>query len=193
MWTRSFLILHGVENRRPSDHWQHILAQRLREGGEQVFYPQLPDPDRPALGAWTEAIEAESAMMRGERIVVCHSLACTAWLHLAAARGGAPPADRLLLVAPPGPSAFSWEAIAPFSAASLDPAGLRLSEATPRLVCSDDDPYCPEGADEVFGRPLGCDVDTLAGAGHLAVPDGYGAWPAVHTWCIDPATRLTAG
>ena len=67
MWRRSFLILHGVENRRPAGHWQYDLAQRLRERGEQVFYPQLPDPDRPALAAWTEAIGAELEMMRGER------------------------------------------------------------------------------------------------------------------------------
>jgi predicted alpha/beta hydrolase family esterase len=73
MRRRSFLILHGVENRRPAGHWQYDLAQRLRERGEQVFYPQLPDPDRPALAAWTEAIEAALAMMRGERVVVCHS------------------------------------------------------------------------------------------------------------------------
>ena len=49
MWRRSFLILHGVENRRPAEHWQYDLAQRLRERGEQVFYPQLPNPDPPAL------------------------------------------------------------------------------------------------------------------------------------------------
>jgi uncharacterized protein len=58
MWRRSFLILHGVENRRPAGHWQYDLAQRLRERGERVFYPQLPDPDRPALPAWIEAIGA---------------------------------------------------------------------------------------------------------------------------------------
>jgi hypothetical protein len=57
MWNRSFLILHGVENRRPAEHWQSDLAQRLREHGEQLFYPQLPDPDRPTLAAWVEAIE----------------------------------------------------------------------------------------------------------------------------------------
>jgi uncharacterized protein len=106
MWNRSFPILHGVENRRPAEHWQYDLAQRLRERREQVFYPQLADPDRPALAAWIEAIEAELGMMRGERVVVCHSLACAAWFHLAAAHEE-PPADRVLLVSPPGPAAFS--------------------------------------------------------------------------------------
>jgi uncharacterized protein len=190
MWRRSFLILHGVQNRRPAGHWQYDLAQRLRERGEQVFYPQLPDPDRPALAAWIEAIEAELAMMRGERVVVCHSLACAAWLHLAAGRNE-PAADRVLLVAPPGPSQFSWDVISGFTPAALDLSTLKLATTTTRLACSDDDPYCPEGAAEAFGRPLGCDVDLLTGAGHVAIPDGYGPWRPALEWCLDPAARLT--
>jgi predicted alpha/beta hydrolase family esterase len=189
MWNRSFLILHGVENRRPAEHWQYELAQRLREGGEQVFYPVLPDPDRPTLAAWIEAIEAELGMMRGERVVVCHSLACTAWFHLAAGRDE-PPADRVLLVSPPGPTAFSWDVIAGFTPEPLDLTRLKPAVTTPRLVCSDNDPYCPEGGAEVFGRPLGCDVDLLRAAGHVAVPDGYGPWPSVLEWCLDPSARL---
>jgi hypothetical protein len=43
MWRRSFLILHGGENRRPAGHWQYDLAQRLRQRREQVFYPHIPD------------------------------------------------------------------------------------------------------------------------------------------------------
>ncbi len=190
MWSRSFLILHGVENRRPAEHWQHDLAQRLRERDEQVFYPQLPDPERPTLAAWIEAINAELGMTRGERIVVCHSLACIAWLH-ASAMSDEPLADRVLLVSPPGPSAFSWDVIAAFAPAPLNLTRLRLAVATPRLACSDNDPYCPEGAAEVYGRPLGCDVDLLTGAGHVAVPDGYGPWPSALDWCMDPAARLT--
>jgi uncharacterized protein len=113
MRRRSFLILHGVENQRPAGHWRYDLAQRLRERGEQVSYPQLPDPDRPALAAWVEDIKAELGMMLGERVVVCHSLACAAWFHLAAGCDE-PPASRVLLVSPPGPSQFSWDAITGF-------------------------------------------------------------------------------
>ena len=189
MWKRSFLILHGVENRRPAAHWQYDLAQQLRERGERVFYPQLPDPDRPSLAAWTEVIEAELAMMRGERVVVCHSLSSVAWLHVAASAGD-PLASRVLLVSPPGPTQFSWDVIADFTPVSLDLDGLQLAEATSRLACSDNDPYCPEGAAEAYGRPLGCDVDLLAGAGHISIPDGYGPWPSALEWCLDPSTRL---
>ncbi|WP_027345581.1 RBBP9/YdeN family alpha/beta hydrolase [Hamadaea tsunoensis] len=190
MWSRTFLILHGVENRRPADHWEHHLARSLRERGEQVFYPQLPDPDRPVPEDWFEVIAAELAMMRGERIVVAHSLGAVAWLHVAA-RSATPPADRVLLVSPPGPSAFGWDAIAPFTPADLDLGSLRLSVAQPRLTCSDNDHYCPEGADQAYGVPLGADVDLLPGAGHITIGDGYGDWPSVLGWCLDPANRLT--
>ncbi|MFL6074492.1 MAG: RBBP9/YdeN family alpha/beta hydrolase [Mycobacteriales bacterium] len=193
MWTRSFLIVHGVENWRPAGHWQYELAQGLRARGEQVFYPQLPDADRPSLAAWLAAVEAELAMMRGERVAVCHSLACATWFHLAAGRaGGEPPVDRVLLVSPPGPAAFSWDTIAGFSPAALDLAGLKLAATTPRLVCSDNDPYCPDGAAQVFGRPLGWDVDLLPGAGHVTAEDGYGPWPSALGWCLDPTTRVAA-
>jgi predicted alpha/beta hydrolase family esterase len=191
-WPRSFLILHGVENHRPAEHWQYRLALQLRAHGEQVFYPQLPDVDRPTLSRWIHAVQAELAMTRGERIVVCHSLSCALWLHLTAAVGGRPPADRVLLVCPPGPSAFSWDAIAGFDPAALQLPSLKLSVATPRLVCSDDDPYCVEPAAEVYGEPLGCEVDLLPGAGHISLVEGYGHWPAVFEWCLDPATRLRA-
>lgn len=52
--------------------------------------------------------------MRGKRVVVRHSLACTTWRQLPAPNRGET-ADRVVLVAPPGPSAFSWETIAGFS------------------------------------------------------------------------------
>ncbi|WP_290869297.1 alpha/beta hydrolase [Hamadaea sp.] len=120
--------------------------------------------------------------MRGERVVVAHSLGAIAWLH-AADRGTT--ADRVLLVSPPGPSAFAWDVIAPF-----DPAGLD-QPISARLACSDNDPYCPEGAADAYGHLLRGDVDVLPGAGHITVADGYGPWPSASAWCLDPSTRLT--
>jgi predicted alpha/beta hydrolase family esterase len=107
-------------------------------------------------------------------------------------RGGghAPSLCTVLLVGPPGPAQFSWDVIAGFAPGVLDLTRLKLAATTPRLACSDNDPYCAEGAAAVFGRPLGCDVDLLTGAGHVAIPDGYGPWPSVLQWCLDPAARL---
>jgi len=190
---RRFLVLHGWENHRPVEHWQWWLVDRLRTDGEQALYPQLPAPEAPVLTDWLEVLAGEWRQMGdGERIVVAHSLGCLLWMH-AAARGLAdPPADRVLLVAPPSPLVTAGiPAIAGFRA-PLDAGALRASSKAPvRLVASEADPYSREApAAEVYGRPLGLDAETLPGAGHLTIEDGYGTWPAVLAWCRDGDVRF---
>jgi predicted alpha/beta hydrolase family esterase len=191
---RRFLVLHGWQHHRPPDHWAWWLTETLRERGEQVLYPQLPDPDHPRLTAWLETFAAEWAQLgRGQRVVVAHSLGCLLWLRAAAEGLTVPPADRVLLVAPPSPEVTrATPEMAEFDA-PLDAVALRRSSRdVVRLACSDADVYSTEGtAAEVYGRPLGLDVDLLPGARHLSDDDGYGSWPAVLGWCLDPATLLT--
>jgi predicted alpha/beta hydrolase family esterase len=184
MSSRRFLILHGIENHRPPGHWQHWLAERLRTRGEQVLYPQLPEPDDPRPEAWHELLEAELAMLGdGERIVVCHSLGCTLWLAHAAgdAPGGA---ARALLVAPPAPEVIRRAAPA-FAAPLPDRDAVLAAAPATEIVASDADPYNPPGAAATHGAPLGLPVRTVSGAGHFTPDDGFGAWPAVERWCTD--------
>ena len=174
MGARNFLILHGLEGSGPG-HWQTWLAARLRADNERVAYPDLPDADMPSLAAWRSALEGELlALPEGETIVVCHSLSCLLWLHHVG-EGGAQ-ADRALLVAPPSESAGVPQ-IAGFFPVPL-PA---LTGA--RLVCGDNDPYCPEGAQHVYGV-LGIPVDVIPGGAQLNPDAGYGPWPAVEAWCV---------
>ncbi len=191
--TRRFLVLHGWENHRPPEHWEWQLVDALRARGEQVLYPQLPSPDQPVLEEWLDAFAAEWLQMGGgERIVVAHSLGCLLWLH-AAERGLVdPPADRVLLAAPPSPAVTaSLPEVAGF-VAPQDPASVwASSRADVRLVASDDDVYSTEGtAHALYGGPLGLDSEILPGAGHLTIDDGFGPWPAVLAWALDPATRF---
>src|SRR5437763_10109289 len=99
----SFLILHGWQGSGPR-HWQSWLATRLRERGERVSYPQLPEPDAPRLDRWLDALEQALAREPGGLAVLCHSLACVLWLQHAH-RSAVASAERVLLVAPPSPSA----------------------------------------------------------------------------------------
>ena len=182
---RRFLILHGIENRRPPEHWQHRLAEDLRGRGEQVQYPQLPRTNAPPFDEWDDLLRAELAQMGdAERIVVCHSLGSTLWLRAAAAGGVT--ADRVLLVAPP--SRRVTLRVAPSFAAGgridLD-AAARAADSYD-LVCSDADPYNPEGESRAVAASLGARLHEIAGAGHLAVADGYGPWPAARQWCESP-------
>ena len=182
--SRRFLILHGLENRRPPEHWHRWLTQRLRDRGEQAVYPQLPDPQAPRLAEWEDVLRTELEMLGdGERVVVCHSLGCTLWL-LAAAQ---PPVDRVLLVAPP--SRRACVRLAPsFANRRLDPAAASACARETTLVCSDADPYNEEGEGPALADAIGARLHVVAGAGHLSVDDGYGSWPAVEAWCLDPAS-----
>ncbi|MFE2042654.1 RBBP9/YdeN family alpha/beta hydrolase [Streptomyces sp. NPDC059477] len=183
----SYLILHGWQNHRPEQHWQHWLADRLDALGHQVVYPQLPDPDEPELEVWLAEYGRHLAALAGpERVVVAHSLSVLTWLH-AVARGIPQDIDRVLLVAPP-----SYRVVADLpEVAAFGPPPLDVTLRGARMVGTDNDPYCPEGAGPLYAGPLGIPVDVLPGAGHLDLPAGYGAWPGVLDWCLDGEARVT--
>jgi predicted alpha/beta hydrolase family esterase len=188
----AFLVVHGWQNHRPEGHWQRWLSDELRGLGQDVAYPAMPSPDEPDVDEWLDVLDRELAAMprTGERVVVCHSLACLLWLHAAVAGRVLDPVDRLLLVAPPSPAvALSYPLIAAFAPPPVTAAQLAATTRRARLVASDDDPYCPGGAHVEYGS-LGLDADVLAGAGHLDLEAGYGSWPSVLRWCLDPVTRL---
>ena len=169
---RSFLILHGWQGSGPG-HWQTWLAARLRGNGEHVAYPDLPDADAPLLSQWLDVLHGELDSLSGERTVLCHSLSCVLWLHHVE-RGG-DQAERVLLVAPP----CEREELASFF-----PAPMPHLEGDARVVCSDDDPYCPGGAVSRYAEPLGVPAEVLPGAGHVNPDAGFGAWPEVEAWCV---------
>jgi predicted alpha/beta hydrolase family esterase len=193
---RRFLILHGVDNWRPREHWQWWLTEQLRRLGEQVLYPQLPSPSSPALDVWLAVLHGELGQLGdGERVVVAHSCGVALWLLAAPQIEPAERVDRVLLVAPPGRSAF----IPPYRAflpVGLDRAAVaRASAAPPLVLTSDNDPYCSEGLEEyraVYTDALGLHHRVLPGAGHVSIEDGFGPWPAVLNWCLqagDPWAR----
>jgi hypothetical protein len=189
----SFLIVHGWENRRPAGHWQHWLAGELAAQGHQVRYPQFPEPDEPVLDDWLALLREELGRLDGaERVLICHSLAVLLFWQAAPTLGELRP-DRVLLVAPPSPDVLrKYAAVTAFA-----PPGIEISAPDPgllrraRLVAADDDPYFPGGAAPVYAERFGVDVDVIPGAGHLDLPAGYGAWPSVLQWCLDPAVRIS--
>ena len=188
MADRRFLILHGVENWRPREHWQWWLTDQLRRRGEQVLYPQLPSPSSPALDEWLAVLHGELAQLgHGERIVIAHSCSVALWLLAAPEVTPDERVDRVVLVAPPGPSAFT----APYRAflpVGIDRSAVaRASKVPPVVVSSDNDPYCPEGQESyrsTYTASLGLDHEIVPGAGHISVDEGYGPWPAILEWCL---------
>ncbi len=185
---RRFLVLHGIENHRPPDHWQHWLTERLRSRGEQVLYPQLPDADDPAPPAWRDIVKAELGMLGdGERIVICHSLACALWLSMAAEESIA--VDRVLFVSPPAADVLTQVAPA-FADFPVRRDRVCRSTKSLHIAASDNDPYNLRGAQSTHGDPLEVDVQVVAGAGHITPADGFGPWPAVEAWCLNSGASL---
>ncbi len=190
-----YLILHGWQNRRPDGHWQRWLAGELEARGALVRYPQLPEPDEPLLGQWIEALEVQlRGTHAGSLTVVAHSLGCQLWLAYAARRAergeSTPVAKRIVLVAPPAPDVLlGIPEIAAFAqtlggAAAREALAATASERG-TVVASTDDPFCPEGAEEAYARPLDLEFVPVTGGGHLTMDDGYGPFPLV----LELATR----
>ncbi|MFN8150790.1 MAG: alpha/beta hydrolase [Solirubrobacterales bacterium] len=189
MADRSFLILHGFGYDGDPAHWHAWLERSLRERGERVARPLLPDPERPSLAAWSEIASSELEAMAGERIVIAHSLGVLTWIHLSPSLEG--PVERLLLVSPPEDAEVPAGG-EQFHVGDFDPAPLRASCARAiRLVRGEGDPYSPGGVPP-WAEEAGCEVDAIAGAEHLNPDDGYGEWPSLLAWCEEPGTRITA-
>ncbi|HEX6388679.1 MAG TPA: alpha/beta fold hydrolase, partial [Solirubrobacteraceae bacterium] len=94
------LILHGWQGNDPG-HWQTWLADELLSAGADVLYPDLPECDQPCPDRWGHAVHEQLRALAaepGERVVVCHSLGCVAWLREAARIPPAQRVDRVVLV-----------------------------------------------------------------------------------------------
>jgi uncharacterized protein len=188
---QQFLVVHGWQNRRPTGHWQQWLVSRLSARGHRVRYPQLPGPDWPVLKEWLAVLEEQLDGGNSSNLtVICHSLGCISWLHLADQGSIQLPVRRVLFVAPPGPAFLAAEpALTEFQAPAMKTASLG-SLTRPRLVCADNDPYCPERADLIYGERF--DIDLIDGQGHFDLPAGYGRWESLLNWCEDPTQRITS-
>jgi uncharacterized protein len=190
--SRAFVLLHGWQNRREPEHWHHWLHDQLVARGFVVRYPQLPDPDAPSLDAWIDAHRAQlDACGTADVTVVCHSLSVPTWLH-AFARGDVGEVENVILVAPPSASVLAQLELAEFiwRPTGDDAVGARGAAV---MVVGPDDPNCPEGPDDEYVQPLGLPKIVIPGGGHLSINDGYGPWPQLLDWCLDPSTLPSAG
>jgi predicted alpha/beta hydrolase family esterase len=176
------VLLHGLNGAGP-DHWQTWLRAELAELGRDVRYPDLPDPDDPHLDEWLAAFrDALTGLPDDGFDVVCHSLASIVWMHHASDPGTTPRPARVALISPPSPHT-ALPVITEFFPPPIDIDAIRTAADGTVLVGGDDDPYCPEGVTEAYGRPLKIATTVIPGGGHLNAESGYGPWPAVLDWC----------
>jgi predicted alpha/beta hydrolase family esterase len=125
--------------------------------------------------------------MEGERIVLCHSLACLLWMRNARDTDEQQ-ADRVLLVAPG--CLYDVPAIARFSPDGVTAADLERAAPETLMVCSAPDPYCPESAPKAFPGVFPR-IEVVDDGGHLNPETGYGPWPAVEDWALGLRDQLS--
>jgi predicted alpha/beta hydrolase family esterase len=206
----TFLLLHGWQNRRPADHWQHLLADELVDRGLTVSYPQLPSPDEPDRAAWEAVVRSEHAALGpGPVTVVCHSLSTLLWLRIQA---GPEPlaADRVALVSPPSPELIAGQdavhafvdggdglgGVGPDSPEALLFDGRLLSAGAAGdsvVVAGDDDPWLPLGLGDTWRGRLEARQVVVGGGGHLTPDSGYGRWPAMTAWALGQRGEAALG
>ncbi len=180
-----YLILHGRGGSGPG-HWQSWLAERLLTRRCNVRFPRFPTPDQPDLQAWLVVLKEELAAFGADSrlTVVCHSLAVLLWLHFVE-RQTAKLADRVILVAPPGPGP-NVSKFPTFFPPPLNSAAIARTAGVTRLICSNADPYCAEPAARYYGKTLNLDVLLLPDeAAHINIDSGFGPWPLIETMCMD--------
>lgn len=98
----------------------------------------------------------------------------------------------MLLVSTPSPRVLGRHPdVAAIAQPRPDAAAIAAAAGSTRLVCSDDDPYCPETAPVAYSD-LAVDTDIIPGEQHLDPDAGYGVWPSAIAWCLDPTVRLVA-
>ncbi len=182
-----FVILHGWENRRPSDHWEHWLSDELAARGHEVDYPQLPEPDAPDLATWLELLDG--LVTRGEREVtlVAHSLATSLWLTRLARGGSTGLVTRLALVAVPSPSMLAPTIVGSF--VGFAPRLEALPGVETRVFEGEGDEYSPGGLRAEFDVDPGVPVELVPGGGHLIPATGFGPWPRMLEWALGDGAR----
>jgi hypothetical protein len=163
-------------------------AAELRNNGNQVWYPQFPNPDFPDTADWQELLQQESAMMDevsgGEKIAIAHSLGTVNWLLGALTNQFLKPFDRVLLVAIPDPAITSQapgikgEALE-YQHPNLVPQMHKWARSI-TVLASDQDRWQPEGPG--FYDSLALETLIFPGAGHFSLDDGFGPYSGIAKW-----------
>jgi uncharacterized protein len=152
-----------------TDHWQsrwqrHFKTARRVEQDDWVT-PRCDD----WVARIVEAVEAATR----PAILVAHGLGVVAVVHAAPHFRATRPAGAFL-VAPPDleASQSNGAALRGFAPVPMQP----LPFAS-KLIGSSTDPGCTLERTQAMGAAWGSDVSIIAGAGHIDIASGHGAWP----------------
>ena len=180
------VILHGT-NGSPSElKWQVWLRELLESSGYEVFFPQLPDCDKPDLQKYDTFLQA-SGWDFTDNVIVGHSSGATTLLHLlqqewfphirSAVLVGTFMNERLL-------SAASWYESGQFDelfTEGFDIEVIKQHSDKFYFVHGDDDPYCDYGDAKNLNDNLNGEFLTIKGGGHIASSANIDTLPSLES------------
>ena len=179
--TPRVLILHGLYGNTP-DHWQSILANDLKKQGVPAAYPELPRKDTPVLAEWLEVFSAQVECFRPD-ILVGHSLGVLLILHALDMN----PDLRFRKIALVAPPAFNLPIPEAETFFPVPDSVIRHRTEEGILLCSDNDPWCPLDQSRYIEAHLGFFTKRLHGKGHINPEAGFGPWPEMFEWVVQPS------
>ncbi len=178
---KNIVIIHGL-NGSPKGHWQYILNEELGVEGENVFFPQFSNNNRPNLNVWLDELHKTFLEIDGEINIIAHSMGVILLLHYL--QKYTLPLNNVLLVAPPSNDFLSSnENTKTFANFPLNPKDFREKVNKTLLVASNNDVYCKEGAIKIFAEKLDIPNKLLPDSfGHINIDSGHGKWDFPLEW-----------
>lgn len=175
----NFLLLHGYGGTHP-EHWQGYLTNLLKEKGQAVLFPTLPNFEQPHLDEWMAFLEAElKDIDPNSLIVAAHSLGCALWLHYLAKHPMVRP-KKAFLVSPPLNDCGIQEIESFFPLPGID---LSDQNDSYLIIGSDNDNFILEEEFETLSEQLNIPFKLLPGAGHINSPV-HGDWGWMNKQCL---------
>ncbi|MBP0618549.1 RBBP9/YdeN family alpha/beta hydrolase [Cupriavidus consociatus] len=170
------VIVPGFRDHMP-DHWQTLLAERLREQGREVYIVPQIDHDQRLRSARVANLERVVRGIEGPIVLVAHSVGCLIAVHWA--RQAKREVQGVLLAAPP-------DFDTPMPAGYSDPQTLADNGWTPMprerlpfpsiVVASRNDPIGAFENVRGMAQAWGSRFVDAGEVGHLSPADGFGVW-----------------
>ncbi|MDE2395752.1 MAG: alpha/beta hydrolase [Burkholderiales bacterium] len=173
----TLLIVPGLRDEAP-EHWQTLLAARLRQQGRAVR--AVPPMGREDLDCARrlDAIEREAQAVDGPLVVVAHSAGCVMGVHWAARTRRA--VAGALWAAPPDfeqPMPAGYPTLAALEAGGWLPVPRHPLPFRSIVAASRNDPLARYERVVELASQWGSELVDLGEVGHLNPASGYGEWP----------------
>ncbi|PIU24600.1 hypothetical protein COT12_00185 [Candidatus Berkelbacteria bacterium CG08_land_8_20_14_0_20_39_8] len=185
---KTVLLVHGFTG-NSKENWFPWLKEKLESQGYKVIIPDLPNSDRPVVSEWVATLSKYKSEIEGDLIVIGHSLgAAAACMFLEQTNTNA---EKLILVAPTGPSEKKWEGLKKvdftvedikvlnqFNAEEINFEKLNNLVKSKYIYLSQNDPYVPISIKEDY-KNLGATIRLFENKGHFNHGTGVTSLPEI--------------